>query len=195
MCLQIRFSQHVSSSDAILDALHSSTFLALHCTTNPRVFTECVCNFLHFSTCLAPLHQESLVFTGFSSSDAKFPAVFHILAPIAPKILGFWQDFLSCDGTCPTFVHILARCAKNPGSFTGFALQTYTHHGASRIFKILQKLWLKTILSVKLLFTYSKRSPPEFIYARQFFTYSEITALWKSAVFLQKSAFPKCFVF
>ena len=55
-CLRRRFSQEVSSSDAILDTMHLSTLLALHCTKISRVFTEnglfcCKISYIIFQSC------------------------------------------------------------------------------------------------------------------------------------------------
>ena len=90
MCLRRRFSQGVSSSDACIAPriLDFSQELGLFWCKVSMVFS--------------PAHQESFVFhrsfallkihdffTGFSPSDATFPALFHSLGPIAPGILGF----------------------------------------------------------------------------------------------------------
>ena len=81
MCLRRRFSQKVSSSDAIFYTLHIS-----------HIFGPA-------------LHQES---SGFHRFCAHFPIFSHIFSPIAPRSLGFSQDVPSSDATFPTIFHILA---------------------------------------------------------------------------------------
>ena len=104
MCLQRRFSQEVSSSDAciaprILDFSQSFAFSGAK-----------------FPTFFPPLHQESLVFhRSFPSSDANFPQfstllafpcsdatflhVSIVLAPLRQESLAFFQDFPSSNAT------------------------------------------------------------------------------------------------
>ena len=90
MCLRRPFSQKVSSSDAILDTLHISTFLALRGTEKPRVFTEFVLFFYTFG----PLHQKCLGFSqDFPSSNATVPTFFHIFAPLHQESLVFQRLF------------------------------------------------------------------------------------------------------
>ena len=139
-----------------------------------------------FSTCLALLHQKILgfLFARFFASDATFPTLFHSFGPNCTRNAWFLQIFLP---------HAWPYCAQNCWLFTGMFLfwcfhrifpllmqtsnmriQTY-HHGASRICRNLQIFWPRTFFVCKAIFTYSKIGPPEFIYVRLQFTYSEST--------------------
>ena len=121
-------------------------------------------NFLHFSIALAPLHQESLVCCRIVSLLMQnFLHLFHIFALLHQTSLGFHRIF-SSDATFPIFSTCLACLALLQDSH--MRIQTY-HHSASRICKFTDVL-TKTILSAKLFFTYSKRSPPELILERFF---------------------------
>ena len=117
MCLRRRFSQEVSSRDAciaprILDFSQEFGFSGakfpwfspvaprILCfsqefpsSENPwvfhRIFPLLMEHFLHFSTVLAPLHQESLVFCRISPLlMQKFLHFFHVLALLRHKSLG-----------------------------------------------------------------------------------------------------------
>ena len=146
-------------------ALLYQNLLGLH-----RMFPLLMQDVIRFSRFLAPLHQKmSLGFSqDFPSSDAKFPT-FHIFGPTVPKIVGSSQDcwvftgFSSSDANFHMFFHIFGPTAPRifqlsqdfpllmqhfPHAHTNahtLPTHTHTHHGASRICKILQKFWLKTI--------------------------------------------------
>ena len=160
------FSQNLAFSDAKLP-----TFCHIFGPTVPNLvgFSQDVpssdARFHMFFHILAPLHQKMCL--GFSqdfpSSDAKYPhSIF--LAPLYQKLLGFHSAFLFWCKISHIFPHFGPYCAKNLSTFTGFFLfrcniptcaykHTHTHtHGASRICKILQKFWPKTIFVCKAIF-------------------------------------------
>ena len=102
----------------------------MHCTKNPW-FLQSLAFFWRKVSFSPPLHQESLVFKEFPSSDANlplffdiypwfsqefpssdvtFPKCFHSFGPVAPGILGFLQDLPSSDAKflhCSTFLALL----------------------------------------------------------------------------------------
>ena len=113
-----------------------STFLA-PLYRHRRVLTD----FLHFSTTLAPLHQELLVF------HRIFPLLHFssFLALLHQKSFGFSQEF-------PLLMQTINIHTMMPAESVIF-------------YRISDP---KQFLSVKLFFTYSKISPPEFIYVGLF---------------------------
>ena len=106
--------------------------------------------FCIFSTFWPYCTTNPWVFTGFPSSDATFPMLFHLFWPYCAKNTGLMQNFPHAHTNIP------------PLSAESVKFCRYSDP--------------KQFLSVKLFFTYSKISLPEFIYVRLFFTYSEITA-------------------
>ena len=137
-----RFSQEVSSCDAILDALHFCTFFSLHCARNHRFFIAFGLFWCKISN-IFPHVWPHCLFAGFSLFWCKLSWVFPDFCPSAPNILGFFIGFSSSDAnllqsfhflgpivqessgsyrfSC-IFLHLWPHCTRNPRFFTGFSL-------------------------------------------------------------------------
>ena len=140
-------------------------------TKNPLVFSQ------EF-----PSSENPRVFHRIFPPDATFPTFFHSFGPIAPGILGFLQDFPSSDAKVPTFFpHYTAPQILGFSQdfnlsyvfplFWPLLRQEYWSDAkkiptcackhttcTSRICKILQIFWPKTICVCQAFFTYSNQS-------------------------------------